>query len=73
MNAATVFGGGVVRRDIPQILRVFLAIVVGTILTCFIQMLYIVCIFPWLLKLFEKLDAFACAKQHEWVLVGFCL
>lgn len=31
MNAATVFGGGVVRRDIPQILRVFLAIVVALV------------------------------------------
>jgi undecaprenyl-diphosphatase len=31
MNAATVFGGGVVRKDIPRILRVMLALVVALV------------------------------------------
>lgn len=44
MNAATVFGGGAVRKDLPGLLRMVLGITV--VLVSFI--------FPWCLKYLEK-------------------
>ena len=67
MNAATVFGGGSVRKDLPGLLGYYMVSLIfvplikngisgpaGTVLSCFVQLLYVTFIFPWCLKYLEK-------------------
>ena len=61
MNAATVFGGGSVRKDLPGLLGYYMVSLIiaplvkawipgfaGTTLSCFIQVFYVVFLFPLL-------------------------
>ncbi len=62
MNAASLYGGGAIRKDLPSALRIGLGLIIvpliknwipgaaGTISSCFFQMFYVSFLFPWCIR-----------------------